>query len=121
MTAIHMDWPGHEQLKVEQMEGSGLMDVLGKLHSESMERRTRACSGTGLGFQRVAFLFHFHKEEHGRVLSLYIVKPDQRRYWTRSMAIRDADQLTASILKAAGRKSAHNEPSSHFERNALAE
>jgi len=27
MTAIHMDWPGHEQLKVEQMESSGLMDV----------------------------------------------------------------------------------------------
>jgi len=36
MTAIHMDWPGHEQLKVEQMESSGLMDVLRKLYSESM-------------------------------------------------------------------------------------
>jgi len=55
MTAIHMDWPGHEQLKVEQMEGSGLMDVLGKLHSESMERRTRACSGTGLAFSGLPF------------------------------------------------------------------
>lgn len=104
MAAIHLDWPGHEPLKVEQMEADSLMDKLQRLYTDSMERKTRAHSGAGLGFQRVAFLFHTHKEEHGRVRSLYIIKPDQKRYWTRSLALRDADQLSNAILKAAGRK-----------------
>jgi hypothetical protein len=71
-----------------------------------MEGKARAHVGAGLGFQRVAFLFNTHKESHGRVRSLYIIKPDQRRYWTRSLAMRDADQLSVAILKAAGRKAA---------------
>jgi type I restriction-modification system DNA methylase subunit len=105
MAAIHLDWPGQEAIKVVSMEAEGLMDKLGKLYAASMEQKVRApLTGAGLGFQRVAFLFHTHKEAHGRVRSLYIIKPDQRRYWTRSLAMRDADQLSNAILKAAGRK-----------------
>jgi hypothetical protein len=105
IAAIHLDWPGHEPLKVEQMETQGLMDTLGRLYASAMKQKARAHSGAGLGFQRVAFLFHSHNESHGRVRSLYIIKPDQRRYWTRSLAMRDADQLSIAILKAAGKKS----------------
>ena len=104
MVAIHLDWPGHELLKVEQMEPEGLMETLGKLYAASMARKARAHSGAGLGFQRVAFVFHTRNEANGRVRSLYIIKPDQQRYWTRSLAMRDADQLSVAILKAAGRR-----------------
>jgi type I restriction-modification system DNA methylase subunit len=107
IVAIHLDWPGHEPLKVERMEAEGLMDKLGALYAASMEGKARAHLGAGLGFQRVAFLFNTHREAHGRVRSLYIIKPDQRRYWTRSLAMRDADQLSVAILKAAGRKTAN--------------
>jgi len=37
-------------------------------------------------------------------MNLSIVKPDECRYWTRSMAMRDADQLANAIQKAAGRQ-----------------
>jgi len=50
MAAIHLDWPGHEPLKVERMETNGLMGVLGTLYSESMERKTRAATEPGLAF-----------------------------------------------------------------------
>ncbi|HXD00380.1 MAG TPA: N-6 DNA methylase [Verrucomicrobiae bacterium] len=104
MVAIHLDWQGHEPLRIEEMEAEGLMETLGKLYATSMERKVRAHSGAGLGFQRVAFIFHTRKVETGRVRSLYIIKPDQRRYWTRSLAMRDADQLSVAILRAVGRK-----------------
>lgn len=107
MVAIHLEWPGHESVAVETMRADALMDDLKKLYAHSLEHRKRTGSGSGLGFQRVAFLFHSHTEAHGRVRSLYIIKPDQQRYWTRSLAMRDADQLSAAILKAAGRKTSN--------------
>jgi type I restriction-modification system DNA methylase subunit len=104
MVAIHLDWPEHEPVKIEQIEADGLMDMLRKFYSDSMEKKARAHDSAGLGFQRIAFLFHTHRTEQGRVRSLYIIKPDQRRYWTRSLGLRDADQLSDAILKAAGKK-----------------
>ena len=29
---------------------------------------------------------------------IYVIKPDQRRYWTRSSALRDADEVYAEIM-----------------------
>jgi type I restriction-modification system DNA methylase subunit len=103
MVAIHLDWPGRDAVTPEEMEAHGLMEKLQKLYANAMERKARAHAGSGLGFQRVVFLFQAHQEAVGRVQSLYIIKPDQRRYWTRSLAFRDADQLSGAILKAAGR------------------
>lgn len=31
---------------------------------------------------------------------IYVIKPDQRRYWTRSLALRDADEIYADIMIA---------------------
>jgi hypothetical protein len=32
--------------------------------------------------------------------TIYIVKPDQRRYWTRASALRDADEIYTDIMEA---------------------
>ena len=104
MVTLHFDWPGRKPLTVEHIEADGLLDELAKFHRDSLQGRTRTANGTGLGFQRVAFFFHSHQAEHGRVRNLTIIKPDERRYWTRSLAMRDADDLAAAIFKAAGWK-----------------
>ena len=104
MVTLHFDWPGRKPLTVEPIEADGLFDKLAKFHRDTSQRRTRTANGTGLGFQRVAFFFHSHQAEHGRVRNLTIIKPDERRYWTRSLAMRDADDLAAAIFKAAGWK-----------------
>ena len=92
-----------EELIVAVKLGDGL-DELRQLYQDALSPKSRALSGDGLGFQRVAFLFHSHVEGGRRIPSLYIIKPDQRRYWTRSLAMRDADQLAGVILRAASDK-----------------
>jgi len=104
LAAIHLDWPGREPLTIEPMSKDTLLKELRLLYKDALSRRSRALSGNGLGFQRVAFLFHSHVEGGRRIPSLYIIKPDQRRYWTRSLAMRDADQLAGAILGAASRR-----------------
>jgi hypothetical protein len=37
------------------------------------------------------------------VRNITIIKPDEYRYWTRSQAMRDADELAEAIMQAAGR------------------
>jgi Eco57I restriction-modification methylase len=103
LAAIHLDWPGRRSLTIEPMDKNGLFEKLQHLYQDALSAKSRALSGDGLGFQRVAFLFHSHIEDGHRIPSLYIIKPDQRRYWTRSLAMRDADQLAGAILRAAGR------------------
>ena len=104
LVAIHLDWSGRAPLAIERMDKSKFFDELRQLYHNSLLPKSRALSGNGLGFQRVAFLFHSHAEDGRQIPSLYIIKPDQRRYWTRSLAMHDADQLAGAILRAAGRK-----------------
>ncbi len=35
--------------------------------------------------------------------TIYIIKPDQRRYWTKSSALRDADEIYADMMEAWGK------------------
>ena len=36
-----------------------------------------------------------------KVPTIYLVKPDRVRYWTRSMALRDADEVVADIMASS--------------------
>ena len=89
-------------MKLEAIEADGLLDKLAEFHADQLKQKPRDATGSGLGFQRVAWFFHPTRENGKQVMNLTIVKPDERRYWTRSMAMRDADQLAAAILQAAG-------------------
>ena len=104
MVTIHLDWVGRAPLTIEPIEADRLLDELASFHREVLGKKVRSATGDGLGFQRVAFFFHTHRAEHGRVRNLTIIKPDEYRYWTRSQAMRDADELAAAIMQAAGRK-----------------
>lgn len=104
MVTLHFDWPGREPLTIEAIKADGLLDKLAEFHRDTLQHKTRSANGEGLGFQRVAFFFHSHQAGHGRVRSLTIIKPDECRYWTRSLAMRDSDDLSGTILKAAGWK-----------------
>ena len=51
----------------------------------------------GFGYRRVARLYHCEKRKGRDVPTVYIIKPDRIRYWTRSAALRDADEVAADI------------------------
>ena len=104
MVTLHLDWVGRSPLMIESVADDGLLDKLGGFHRDILARKVQSPSGGGLGFQRVAFFVHSQRNKHVCVRHVTIVKPDEYRYWTRSQAMRDADELAASIMKAAGRK-----------------
>lgn len=100
MLTIHLDAPDREGVKIDPIEADGLLDKLAEFHNDQLTKKTRDATGSGLGFQRVAYFFHPSRENGRRVMNLTIVKPDERRYWTRTTAMRDADQLAGAIAKA---------------------
>jgi hypothetical protein len=104
MITMHLDWHEGDLLKVQRLEPGGLLDTLAEFQRNVMQHKSRSFSERGIGFRRVAFLFHTHRVDQRRVRNLTIIKPDERRYWTRSLAMRDADDLAGAILKAAGWK-----------------
>ena len=101
MLTIHLDSAEKTGVNPAAIEADGLLDKLAEFHTGQLKQKPRDATGSGLGFQRVAWFFHPTREGGKRVMNLIIVKPDERRYWTRSMAMRDADQLAAAIAKAA--------------------
>lgn len=46
---------------------------------------------------RCAQAYEILENNRGKVLAVTLVKPDQVRYWTRSMALRDADELALNL------------------------
>lgn len=101
MVTVHLDWLGRDPLTIDTIESGGLLDTLGSFHRDVL-KKTNGLGAVGRsGFQRVAFFFHSHQIDRNRVQNLTIIKPDEYRYWTRSQAMRDADDLAASILQAA--------------------
>lgn len=102
MLTIHLDSVKKTGMNLAAIEVDCLLDKLAEFHTDHLKQKPRNATGSGLGFQRVAWFFHPTRENGKRVMNLTIVKPDERRYWTRSMAMRDADQLAVAILQAAG-------------------
>ena len=45
----------------------------------------------------------YEPRQEGVGITLYLVKPDQKRYWLRSQAYRDADEVCAEILMAVNK------------------
>jgi hypothetical protein len=50
-----------------------------------------------IGFQRVIEAIDQADTPNGKASTLYLVRPNQRRYWLRSLALRDADRLGSLI------------------------
>lgn len=110
MVAIHLDWPQRRSLLAKQSMLAGeLRREMATFYKDLLGNRTRqgAPVTSGLGFQRVARLFITHQPEAGvKIPTVLYLKPDQRRYWTRSQALRDADELAAAIIASGQRRRA---------------
>src|ERR1019366_9776428 len=48
---------------------------------------------------RIAHVYDVISVDGKPVPTVYILKPDQRRYWTRSVAMRDADEVALDVLQ----------------------
>lgn len=92
LVGIHFDRPNREGILIESIDSPELLERLQELN-EKFLKRTGAEAG-GIFYQRVARVY----ETTAAGPAIYLIKPDQIRYWTRSMALRDADEVAADIL-----------------------
>ena len=58
-----------------------------------------------IGYRRVARVFDEWQMDGNNVPTVMFIKPDETRYWTRSMAMRDADDVSREILQRMQGKS----------------
>lgn len=94
LVAIHLDWPERPELTVQPLEEGDLIDKLTALYTSL----SGGHSGGPVRFQRVARAFDTIEEGGKKVPTLFIAKPDEKRYWTSSIAMRDADEAAVELL-----------------------
>jgi len=95
LVAVHLDSPG-TQTAVEPLDSPDLLSRLHELDRKLLTNSTQ--SSGGVFYQRVARVYDTIVLSGRRVPTVYLVKPDQMRYWTRSAALDDADQVAADIM-----------------------
>lgn len=94
LVAIHLDWPGRKSITVETLEGGQLTERLRRVHSLLMEDSDQVIS-----FRRIARVFDVLEDKGKRIPTIFIAKLDQARYWSRSIALRDADEVSQEIMQ----------------------
>lgn len=95
LVAIHLDWPGQQPVCSKALSNESLCKELQSLTDKTRtEERNRGtnCQGRTVRVYSVATISG-HK-----IPTVFLVKPDQQRFWTRSMALRDADAVATDIM-----------------------
>lgn len=100
LIAVHVDWPTREKIRLEEIDSNDLYDTLKKLNARYLHAND---SRGGAQIQRIAMIFDYVKVRRRTVPTFYLIKPDQVRYWLRSMALRDSDSVAVDIMKWASR------------------
>ena len=94
LVAIHLDWTRKTDVIVESIGRGDLVGRLRRTYSLLVEDAEE-----GASFRRVARVFDVWDIEGRRVPTVVFVKPDQARYWSRSIALRDADEVSGEIVQ----------------------
>lgn len=95
MVAVHFDSPVSDDICNELITSPDLLARLQDLNTKFMD--ISKAKG-GIFYQRVVRVYDSVMIGERIVPTVYLIKPDQVRYWTRSMAFRDADDVSSDAL-----------------------
>jgi hypothetical protein len=96
LVAIYLNRPDCEGVHIKPIDSSNLLEELEKLNQLCLEKGD--IENGGIFYQRVARVYDSVQLNGLKVPTVYLIKPDKIRYWTRSMALRDADEVVADIM-----------------------
>ncbi len=96
LVAIYLNRPNCHGVHIEPIDSPGLMERLENLNKLYLERGS--IEDGGIFYQRVARIYDSVALNGVKIPTIYLIKPDKIRYWTRSMALRDADEVAADIM-----------------------
>jgi hypothetical protein len=97
LVGIHLETPGKAFIKLESIDSPELIKRLKELDKKFLKSPSGRTNG-GIFYQRIARIYDTISIGGRKVPTIFIVKPDQVRYWTRSMAMRDADEIAGDIM-----------------------
>jgi hypothetical protein len=98
LVAIHLNQPIHNGVKIEPIDSQNLLEHLQRLNDLFLQQDANT---GGIFYQRIARIYESYQWQGEQVPTIYLIKPDKIRYWTRSMALRDADEVSADIMFSA--------------------
>lgn len=101
LVAVHLDWPGSEQgIQFCDVQTEELLRRIVEL-AHAVEQRSR----TGTTVRRRVFqAYDSVNYNRSKVPTVFLCKPNLSQYWTRSMAMRDADVVSADLVRLAAAK-----------------
>jgi hypothetical protein len=94
LVAFYLNPPVQEGIKIEPLDSPTLLKRLDLLNKTFIAQGHKE----GIFYQRVARIYTSSQIHGHTVPTIYFVKPDKIRYWTRSMALRDADEVAADMM-----------------------
>jgi type I restriction-modification system DNA methylase subunit len=94
--AIYLNRSIHNGIKIEIINSQELLTKLNKLN-DLFVKKDNSDAG-GIFYQRVAKVYDTTEWNGEQIPTVYLIKPDKVRYWTRSMALRDADEVSTDIM-----------------------
>ena len=94
--AIYLNKSDSEGVHIKSIDSPDLMEHLKNLNKLYLERGS--IEDGGIFYQRVARIYDSVELNGVKIPTIYLIKPDKIRYWTRSMALRDADEVAADIM-----------------------
>ena len=97
LVGIHLEPLPDGPTRIKKMDSPKLIERLKKLDDKYLKDKSNRAGG-GILYRRVARVYDTIKIRGKNVPTVFVVKPDQIRYWTRSMAMRDADEVAADIM-----------------------
>jgi hypothetical protein len=100
LVGIHLEWPNRSLIRYERLSNRNLLDKLQELDMTQMGQDLKI---EGLYYKRVSRIYQTITLQDGRrprkIPTVFLVKPNQERYWTISMALRDADEVSMDIYQ----------------------
>ena len=96
LVALYLDSPRGNEIAAQSMDCQSILAELSGLYNRLLSMGDVRAGG--VFYQRVARIYDSADVDGERVSTVYLVKPDQVRYWTKSAALRDADDISADIV-----------------------
>ena len=88
--AFTLGGTGHNDIEVKNITPGALVKELERLNQNEIKR-----IGRGIYNQRFVRIY----EASDDVPNIFIVKPDQKRFWTRSMGLQDGDEVALDLFR----------------------
>lgn len=92
LIAFELNQPSSKKFQVASLETSALLNELEALNRTWLQGRKTL--GGSIYHQRVVRIYDYRDG----VPTIFMLKPDARRYWTRSMGLHDADEVAGDFV-----------------------